>query len=242
MAVNKVVPSLDEAIADISDGASVMVSGAQGPLGVPRNLLLALRRKGVRNLTLITATGYRSVSAARFYGFPHAEDWVDHGILIDNRQVKKVICAMAYVPGRDAVLQKQYEAGEVELEHLGHGPFILRMWAGAAGLGGVYQPVGIGTVLEEGKEKRTIDGKEYLLEMPLTADFALVGAYKADSYGNLIYKGTGRQYGPIMAKAARVTIAEVDEVVEVGDLDPESIVTPGIYVHRVVKAPLEDRR
>ncbi|MEW6143267.1 MAG: 3-oxoacid CoA-transferase subunit A [Chloroflexota bacterium] len=239
MPVNKVVQSFDKAIADIGDGASIMVSGAQGPLGVPRNLLLALRRKGVHNLTLITATGYRSVSAARFYGFPHAEDWIDHGILIDNHQVSKVICAMAYVPGRDSILQKQYEAGEVELEHLGHGPFIIRMWAGAAGLGGVYQPVGIGTILEQDKEKRVIDGREYLLEMPLTADFALVGADKADSYGNLVYKGTGRQYGPIMAKAARVTIAEVDEVVEPGGLAPESIVTPGIYVQKVVRAPPE---
>lgn len=182
------------------------------------------------------------MAAAKWYGFPHAEDWVDHGVLIDHRRVKKVICAMAYVPGRDAVLQTLYEAGDVELEHLGHGAFIARMWAGAAGLGGVYNPVGIGTILEEGKEKRLINGKEYLLELPLTADYAFIGAYKADTLGNLVYKGTGRQYGPIMAKAARVTIAEVDEVVEPGALDPECIVTPAIYVHRVVKVPPEEAR
>jgi 3-oxoacid CoA-transferase A subunit len=236
MPVNKVIRSIQEAIADIEDGASIMVGGAQGPIGVPRNLLIAIRDKGVKDLTIITATGYRSVAAVKYYGFPHAEDWIDHGILIDNHQVKKVITAMAYVPGRDSELQKQYEAGEVELEHLGHGPFITRMWAGAAGLGGIYQPVGIGTILEEGKEKRTIGGKEYLLEMPLTADFAVISAYKADYYGNLIYKGTGRHYGPIMAKAARKTIVEVDEIVEPGGLDPETVVTPGIYVHRIVKA------
>ena len=242
MPVNKVVPGFDEAIADISDGASIMVSGAQGPIGVPRNLILALNRKGTRNLTLITATGYRSVAAAKWYGFPHAEDWVDHGILIDNRRVKKVICAMAYVAGRDAFLQTLYESGEVELEHLGHGAFIARMWAGAAGLGGIYNPVGVGTILEEGKEKRVINGKEYLLELPLTADYAFIGAHKADTIGNLVYKGTGRQYGPIMAKAARVTIAEVDEIVEPGGLDPECVVTPGIYVHRVVRVPPEEAR
>jgi 3-oxoadipate CoA-transferase alpha subunit len=239
MSINKVIHSFDEAVADIGDGASVMVSGAQGPLGVPRNLLLALKRKGSRGLTLITATGYRSVSAAKGYGFPHADDWIDHGILIDNHQVKKVICAMAFVPGRDAYLQKLYEAGKIELEHLGHGPFLARLWAGAAGLGGIYQPTGIGTILEEGKEKRVINGKEYLFEEPLTADFALIGAFKADRFGNTTYNGTGRQYGPILAKAARTTIVEVDELVELGTLDPECIVTPSIYVHRVVPVPPE---
>lgn len=239
--MNKVLTSFDEAVADIPRGATIMVSGAQGPLGVPRNLILALCRKGTRNLTLVTATGYRGKPAARGYGFPHAEDWVDHSILIDNRQVRKVICAMAFVPGRDALLQQLYEAGEVELEHMGHGAFAARIWAGAAGLGGVYNPAGIDTILEEGKEKRTIDGKEYLFESPLKADFSLIWAYKADRIGNLIYKGTGRQYGPLMAKAAKVIIAEVDEIVEPGELDPESIITPGIYVHRIVKTPGENK-
>lgn len=237
--MNKVYTSFDEAVADINDGATIMVSGAQGPVGVPRNLLLALHRKGTKNLTLITTTGYRGKPAARGYGFPYAEDWVDHSILIDNRQVKEVICAMAFVPGRDAFLQKLYETGEVELEHMGHGAFTARIWAGAAGLGGIYNPVGIGTILEEGQEKRVIDGKEYLFQTPLTAQFSLIWAYKADKLGNLIYRGTGRQYNPLMAKAGKVTIAEVDEIVEPGDLDPECIVTPGIYVHRIVEVPQE---
>jgi 3-oxoadipate CoA-transferase alpha subunit len=235
--VNKVVADFDEAIADIEDGASIMVSGAQGPIGVPRNLLLALRRKGTKELTIITALGYRSVAAAKGYGFPHAEDWIDHSILIDNYQVRKVICAMAYVPGRDAFLQKLYEAGMVELEHLGHGPFTARLWAGAAGLGGVYQPTGIGTILEEGREKRIINGKEYLFELPITADYAFIGAYKADRLGNTVYLGTGRQYGPLLAKAGHTTIVEVDDLVTPGELDPETIATPGIYVQRVVVVP-----
>jgi 3-oxoadipate CoA-transferase alpha subunit len=237
--MSKIITDFNAAVADIRDGASVLVSGAQGPLGVPRNLLLALRRKGPKNLTLITATGYRAVAAAKGYGFPHAEDWIDHGILIDNHQVRKVICAMAYVPGRDAYLQKLYEAGEIELEHLGMGPFVARLSAGAAGLGGIYQPTGIGTILEEGREKRVINGKEYLFELPITADFALIGGHRADRLGNTVYLGTGRQYGPVMAKAGRITIMEVDEIVEPGTLDPETVITPGIYVHRVIAAPPE---
>lgn len=237
--MNKIFNSFDEAVADIPDGATIMISGAQGPLGTPRNLILALHRKGTKNLTLITTTGYRGGVVAKHFGFPHAEDWVDHSILIDNRQVKKVICSMAFIPGRGGTLQELYEAGEIELEHIGHGGFTARIWSGGAGIGGVYNPVGIGTILEEGQEKRTIDGKEYIFQTPLKADFSFVGAHKADKGGNLVYQGTGRQYGPLMAKAARVTIAEVDEIVEPGELDPESIVTAGIYVHRIVKVPEE---
>ena len=219
-----------------------MISGAQGPLGTPRNLILALHRRGTKDITLITTTGYRGRVAAKEYGFPHAEDWVDHSILIDNKQIKKVICSMAFIPGRGGALQEQYEAGKTELEHLGHGTFTSRMWAGAAGIGGLYNPVGIGTILEEGQEKRIIDGKEYIFQKPIKADFAFIGAYKADLYGNLIYKGTGRQYGPLMAKAAAVTIAEVDEIVEPGELDAECIVTPGVYVNRIIQVPEEDKR
>ena len=240
--MNKIFNSFDEVVADIPDGATIMMSGAQGPIGTPRNLILAMRRKGTKNMTLITTTGYRGEVAAKHYGFPHAEDWIDHSLLIDNRQVKKVICSMAFIPGRGGALQEQYEAGEIELEHLGHGGFTARIWAGGAGIGGLYNPVGIGTILEEGQEKRVIDGKEYIFQTPLKADFSFIGAYKADKMGNLVYLGTGRQYGPLMAKAARVTIVEVDEIVELGGLDPESIVTPGIYVHRIVKVPEEERR
>lgn len=238
--MNKVYSSFDEAVADIFDGATVMIGGAQGPLGVPRNLILALHRQGAKNLTIINNAGYRGPVVARQFGFPHAEDWVDHSILIDNRQVKKVICGLAFLPGRNTLLQKLHEAGEIELEHIGHGTLVLRILAGGAGLGGVYSSVGVGTILEEGKEKRVINGKEYLFQAPLTADFSLICAYKADRMGNLIYRGTGRQYGPLMAKAAKVTIVEADEIVEPGELEPEHIVTPGIYVHRIVKIPQEE--
>jgi 3-oxoacid CoA-transferase A subunit len=253
--MNKVFTSFDEAVADIFDGATVMVGGGcQRPRGVPRNLLLALQRKGVRNLTLITPAGSRGgmtigpdgkpklLSIVGYTRFPHAENWLDHDILTHNRQVKKIICSIAFIPGRETVLQKMYEAGEVEMEQTGHGTLATRIWAGGAGIGGFYCPVGVGTLLEEGKEKRIIDGKEYLFETPLKADFALIWAYKADKIGNLVYRGTSRQFAPLMAKAAKVTIAEVYEILEPGELDPESIVTPGIYVHRIIQTPEEDKR
>lgn len=149
---------------------------------------------------------------------------------------------MAFIPGRGGALQQLYESGKIELEHIGHGAFTARIWAGGAGIGGLYNPVGIGTILEEGQEKRIIDGEEYLFQTPLKADFSLIWSYKADKVGNLIYRGTGRQYSPLLAKAAKVTIVEADEIVEPGELDPECIVTPGIYVHRIVKVPEEDKR
>ena len=237
--MNKIFTSFDEAVADIRDGASVLIGGAQGPIGTPRNLILALQRKGTRNLTVITTAGYRAKGAAARAGYPHAENWVDHGVLIDSMQVKKVVCSMAFVPGRGGFLQELYEKGEVELDHIGHGALTARLWAGGSGVGGIYNPVGIGTMQEEGQEVRVIDGKEYIFQSPITADFSLIWAHKADRYGNLAYRGTARQYGPLMAKAARVTIVEAEEIVEPGDLDPECIVTPGIYVQRIVKIPKE---
>ena len=239
--MNKIFTSFDEAVADIFDGATIMISGAQGPWGIPRNLILALHRKGTKNLTLVTTTGYRGKGTVQQFKYPHAENWVDHSILIDNGQIKKVICSVAFIPGRDTLLQKLYEAGEVELEHMGHGALTARVWAGAAGLGGIYSPVGVGTILEEYYERKNINGTEYLFQTPLKADFSLIWAYKADKVGNLIYRGTGRQINPLMAKAARVTIAEVDEIVDPGELDPECIVTPGVYVHRIIKVPEEDK-
>jgi len=131
-------------------------------------------------------------------------------------------------------------AGEVEVEIVPMGTFIERIRAGGAGIGGFYTPTGIGTVVAEGKEERTINGKRYLLEMPLTADFAFIKAYKADTMGNLIYRGSARNFNPMMATAARVTIADVEEIVEAGELDPEAIITPGIFVDRIVKGPKYD--
>lgn len=237
--MNKIFASFDDAVADIFDGAAISVGGAQGPIGTPRNLIMALQRKGTKNLTLITTAGYRGKGFSKLVSYPHAEDWVDHSILIDSRQVKKVVCSTAFVPGRGGLLQELYEKGEVELDHMGHGAMTARLWAGGAGLGGVYNPVGLGTIQEEGQEVRVIDGQPYIFQRPIKADFSLIWAHKADKFGNLVYRGTGRQYGPLMAKAAKITIVEVDEIVEPGELDPEAIVTPSIYVNRIVRIPEE---
>lgn len=237
MAVNKVFTSFEEAVDDIFEGASVAVSGAQGPAGIPRNLLLALVKKGTRNLT---AVGFHQGRyQATSFGYP--ESYFDIGILIEHKQVKKLICGLAFLPGKAGVVQEQYEAGELEIEHLGHGNFTVRLVAGAAGYGGIYTPTGVGTVLEQDFEKRTLNGKEYLLMPPLKPDFALIWAHKADKHGNLIYLGTSRQLNIIMAKAAKVTIVEVEEIVEPGELNPEHIDVPGIYIDRIVKIPAELR-
>ncbi len=235
MTVNKVVSSFAEAVADIFHGATVMVGGAQGPLGIPSNLLKALCEKGAKDLTIISAMTGIGIKAATRVGFP--EWYVDYGILVENKQVKKIICCAPFLTlgGVKTATHDPYYSGELEVEHVPHGTMTARIWAAAAGVGGVYVPVGLGTLIEEGKEKRVIDGKEYLLELPLKADFALVAARKSDNYGNLVYWGTGRNYNPVMARAASITIAEVEEVVEPGELDPEVIVTPGIYVDRVLE-------
>ena len=231
MSINKVVGTFDEAVADIPDGATVAISGAQGPLGIPNNLIMALVRKGVKNLTLVGITHgrYEPTKAG------HPEGWFDLGVLVKNRQVRKLITGLAFLPGAKSAVQEQYESGELELEHIGHGNLTARLYAAAAGYGGIYTPTGVGTVLEEKFEKRTLDGKEYLLLLPLKPDFALVWAYQADRTGNLIYRGTSRQLNQVMARAAKVTIVEAREIVQ--NLDPERIDVPGIYVDRIVRIP-----
>lgn len=235
---NKVIGNFDQAVADIFDGAIVAVSGAQGPAGVPQNLILALVRQGAKNLTLIGMAQGR-YQASQF-GYP--EDWFDMTVLIENRQVKKLITGIAFLPGKKSPVQEQYEAGQMELEHIGHGNVTARLYAAAAGYGGVYSPTGVGTVLEKEMEKRIINGKEYLLVLPLQPDFALIWANKADKVGNLVYCGTSRQLNLLMAKAAKTTIVEVEEMVEVGELDPERVDLPGIYVDRIVKIPPKEVR
>lgn len=233
MSIDKTVSTFEEAVGDIGDGASVAVAGAQGPAGIPKNLLLALVKKGAKNLTVIGATQGRY--QAKAFGYP--ESWFDLGILIENRRVKKLITGLAFLPGRPSPLREQYEAGQIELEHLGWGNFSARLAAGAAGYGGVYTPTGVGTILEEELEKRTIDGRDYLLLLPLKPDFALIRATKADKVGNLVFRGTSRQLNPLMAKAAKVTIVEAEEIVEPGALSPEIIDVPGIYIDRIVTVP-----
>jgi len=223
MSINKVFQSFEEAIADVQDGVTIMFGGFIGKPGLPTNLIRALRDKGVENLTTVSN---------RCGG-------MDLDILFEARQVRKAI-ATAPVPQSRLPLcpfEKQYLAGEIELEIVPQGTLVERMRAGGAGIGGFYTPTGVGTLIAEGKEKRTINGKEYILEFPLKADFAFVRSRKADKMGNLIYWRSQRNFNPIMAIAAKVTIAEVDEIVDIGELDPDAIVTPAIYVDRIVKIP-----
>ena len=231
MPVDKVYPDCAEAVADIPDGATIMVGGF-GFGGVPSNLLLALRDQGTRNLTIISDTmGYGS-GAAKL-------DRVvipDVSVLVENGQVKRGIAPflLSPSPSNPTIFEKLYLKGKVEAEVVPQGTMCERMRIAAAGLGGFYTRVGVGTVVEEGKEKRAFNGEEYLLEKPLRADYALVKAHKADRMGNLVYRGTSRNFNPLKAAAARTTIVEAEELLEVGGLDPEEIITPGVYVDRIV--------
>lgn len=226
--INKQYNSFETAVADIPDGAVIMMGNFTGPGGFPLNLCRALHDKGVKNLTIIANTAG---------GIGLTLDFDDHRMLFENKQVKRVIASFPFSTSSSnpTPCEKQILAGEVELEIVPQGTLAERIRAAAYGIGGFYTPTGIGTVVERKKEKRVINGKEMLLEYALKADYAFVRAYKADKWGNLIYRGTARQFNPVMAAAASMTIAEVDEIVEVGELDPETIVTPGIFVQRIVK-------
>ena len=220
--MNKVVSNIQEAVADIADGSTIMFGGF-GTVGIPITLIQALARQGAKNITAISnSPGGR------------LEDF-DLSVLFRNKQIRKVIVSYPVYAGKVNAFEEQYSRGEVELEMVPQGTLAERIRAGGAGIAGFYTPTGVGTIVEEGKEKRTFDGKEYLLELALKADFALIKAHKADSLGNLTYRMTARNFNPVMATAAKITIAEVDEIVEAGELDPEAIITPGIYVNRVIK-------
>ncbi len=225
MTIDRVVVSCEEAVADIPDGATILFGGVAAR-GTPDHLIVALARKGTRDITAITieCTG----------GWGSSDDI---SLLIETGQVKKVITsyAVSIVLSKINAFERRYREGDIELEMVPFGTMAERIRCAGAGLGGVYVPTGVGTLMEEGKEKRVINGKEYLLELPLHADFTLIKAYKADRMGNLTYRVSARNMNPVMATAARVTIAEVEEIIETGKLDPETIVTPAIYVHRVVE-------
>ena len=233
--MNKVYLNADEAVVDIPDGATVMLNSLVGPGGIPQNLILALRNQGAKNLTIISGNFNLGWVMGRLL-----PDVITSNILVENKQVKKVILWFAMlerVMGVKGALDKAVASGEVELEIVPMGTLTERIRAGGAGIGGFYSPVGIGTLYEVGKEKRVINGKEYILELPLRADFAFVRAHKADKIGNLVYRGTSRCTNPVIATAGDVVIAEVDEIVEPGELDPECIITPGIFIDRIVKVP-----
>jgi 3-oxoadipate CoA-transferase alpha subunit len=216
--MDKCVPTCDEAVADIPDGATIMMGGF-GPPGFPAQLVEALRRRRLRDLVVIQCGG-------------GTEDYALGGLILDGA-VRKLITSYPTHPGAWA-LRDRYLRGEIELEVLPQGTFVERIRAAGAGLGGFYTPTGVGTELAEGKEVRVINGRPYVFELPLSADFALIKAHRADRWGNLTYRRTMRNFNPIMATAAKVVIAEVDEIVPVGALSPEEIETPGIFVDRVV--------
>ncbi|BDG01594.1 CoA transferase subunit A [Anaeromyxobacter oryzae] len=221
--MNKLVDSADAAIADVKDGATVMVGGF-GLCGNPENLIRALHRKGVKDLTIISNNcGTTDLGL---------------GVLLKARQVRKMISS--YV-GENKEFERQYLSGELEVELVPQGTLAERIRAGGAGIGGFYTATGVGTQVAEGKETRTLSGREYLLELPLKADFALVRAWKADTWGNLVYRKTTRNFQPMMAAAARVTVAEAEQVVPAGELDPDQVHTPGIYVKRIVKGEQYER-
>jgi 3-oxoadipate CoA-transferase, alpha subunit len=217
--INKIVKECAAAIADIHDGAIVMIGGF-GAAGMPDELIDALIEHGSKNLTLINNNAGNG----------------DTGLaaLIANKRVKKVICSFPR-QSDSWHFDSAYKAGEIELELVPQGNLAARIHAAGSGLGAIFTPTGYGTELAKGKETREIDGKQYVLEYPIKADFALIKAYKGDRWGNLVYRKTARNFGPIMAMAAKTTIAQVSEVVELGALDPEAIITPGIFVQRVVE-------
>ncbi len=215
--MNKLVASADAAVADIPDGATVMASGF-GLCGNPENLIAAVHRKGVKDLTVISNNcGTTDLGL---------------GVLLKARQIRKVIAS--YV-GENKEFERQFLSGEIEVELVPQGTLAERIRAGGAGIGGFYTATGVGTKVAEGKETRVIDGREYLLEKPLRADFALVYAWKADPWGNVVFRKTTRNFGPVMCAAARIAIVEAPHVVALGEIDPDAVHAPGVYVKRVVK-------
>lgn len=216
--IDKIVSSFDAAIAGIHDGAVVMIGGF-GTAGMPNQLIDALIDRGTRDLTIVNnnaGNGETGLAA-----------------LLRAGQVKKVICSFPR-QADSQVFDGLYRSGAVELELVPQGNLAARIQAAGAGLGGIFTPTGYGTQLAEGKETRHIDGRDYVLEYPIKADFALIKAHRGDRWGNLVYRKAARNFGPIMAAAAACTIAQVDALAELGELDPETVVTPGIFVQRVV--------
>lgn len=236
MPINKIMASFDEAVADIPDGATIMIGGFGTVASTPTCLLEALARKGVKNITTVSNTTGFGSDVWKLLGYKFAEDM---DILVRNGLVKKAIVAAPVSTIYQNTFEKLLRAGKVDVEMVPQGTLAERIRAARAGLGGVYIPTGVGTIVEKGKEKKVINGKTYLLELPIHADFALIKAHKGDRWGNLVYRRTSRTFNATMAGAAKVTIAEVDEIAELGELDPEAIVTPGIYVDRVIARPKE---
>lgn len=224
--MNKIRPSLQDALADIPDGASIMIGGF-GDAGVPFEMIDALVEQGAKALTIISnnaGTGEEGIAK-----------------LIKLDRVRKIVCSFPRQADSKA-FDERYLKGELILDLVPQGNLAERIRAAGAGIGAFFTPTAYGTLLADGKETREIDGKHYVLEYPIRADYAFIKAHKGDALGNLVYRKTARNFGPVMATAAACTIAQVAEVVGVGDLDPEHVVTPGIFVKRVVAVPAAGRR
>jgi 3-oxoacid CoA-transferase subunit A len=224
MGLSKVVANADEAIHDIPSGA-VMMLGGFGLCGIPENCIAALVRKGINNLTCISNNA--------------GVDDFGIGLMLQQKQVKKMIAS--YV-GENAEFERQLLSGELEVELIPQGTLATRCMASGYGMPAIYTPAGYGTEVAEGKEVREFNGKNYLLEYAFDSDFAIVKAWKGDEHGNLIYKETARNFNPMMAMAGKITIAEVEELVPIGELDPNQIHTPGIYVHRIFQGKDYEKR
>lgn len=222
--MNKVVSSADEAIKDIPDGATLMLGGF-GLCGIPENCISALVKKGTKNLTCISNNA--------------GVDDFGIGLMLKQKQVKKMISS--YV-GENAEFERQLLSGELEVELIPQGTLATRCMAAGYGMPAIYTPAGVGTEVAEGKEIRNFNGKDYLLEYAFDSDYAIVKAWKGDTMGNLVFKDTARNFNPMMAMAGKITIAEVEELVEPGVLDPNEIHTPGIYVHRIFKGTNYEKR
>jgi len=221
--IDKVVASAEEAVKDIPDGATLVVGGF-GLCGIPENLINALVQKGVKGLTCVSNNA-------------GVDDW-GLGLLLQTKQIRKMVSS--YV-GENAEFERQFLAGELEVEFCPQGTLAERMRAGGAGVAAFYTPTGFGTVIAEGKETRDFDGRMYVMERGIVGDFSLVAAQKADRHGNLVYRKTARNFNPMAATAGKICIAEVEELVELGELDPDCIHTPGIFVHRLIVAKRKKR-
>lgn len=234
MALNKIVDNFAAAVADIPNGASIMIGGFGGAGGQPTRLMLALRDQGATDLTVIGNVA--GISMTTGYGWPDNIDPVDQGIFFASGQATKIICSFP-VPGTTnplSEIEKAWREGKAEVDIVPQGTLIEQIRAAGAGIPAFYTPTGAGTPVAEGKEIREFDGRSYLLEHAIPGDYAFIRAEKADTHGNLQYVGTTRAFGPAMATAAKITIAEVDEIVEPGGIDPERVGTLGAYVDRIV--------
>jgi 3-oxoacid CoA-transferase subunit A len=224
MATTKVYKDAKSALEGVKDGMTILVGGF-GLCGIPENLIVALRDTGAKNLTCVSNNA--------------GVDDFGLGLLLHTRQIKKMVSS--YV-GENKTFEKQFLAKELELEFAPQGTLAERLRAGGAGIPAFYTPTGVGTLVAEGKEIREFNGRPYVLEKGITGDFALVKAWKGDKFGNLIFRKTARNFNPMVATAGKITVAEVEELVEVGELEPDQIHTPGVFIQRIIKGPKYEKR